>query len=524
MEAPATRTRKRGKKAKPKAQPQQRQPSPQRGQPSPQKRPSRKLPLKQQPASPPKPRTKIVVRRLPPALPRDIFLESIAKWASCIGWSDYVAGKLTKRCTEHHAVVEFAPFQRFSNKPKAVDPQMNTLDSDLDYLAFLHSLGKNPDEMDTSLSIKNVSAPNSDGTEGAGERRIAIAAGLDSFVEQPQQQCKTTPLLDAIRAEKARKSASKTEDKAKQSLGIKSKKASSASLVPGSVKISKREASAKASQGSALSSSLPLQALRSHSTSHDSLGKGMLDPPPTLTKPTETRKSQGARKREKARECAGAPSASAVIDTVESTPKAIQYTVVSNPSHSLGTQLPHSEESAHGSIVYSQQHHTRGRRSVEESGMSDSLGSLESMAGSRDGIRGKEGHKTGRGRGATHGSIRTAVLDPSSVSGQSFEKKDNQESTVRGGRGRGREREGHRGSSKRGGIKDKGGAFLPNTTVSVSTGLDSTPSSRSESVRAKKSVTNLTSGSSGAATQPASSGVTRIVLTKRDGTTTAFEA
>jgi len=163
-------------------------------------------------------RLKTVVRRLPPNLPEDIFWQSVEQWVSeeTVIWKVYYQGKFRKRLNKENipsrayiafkneelvaifsreydghlfrdkagnesiAIVEFAPFQKIPSEKKKVDSRMGTIDKDEDYLSFLESLkdgGSKPGDVETLETL--------------------IAAS------QPPPQPTTTPLLEALKAEKS---------------------------------------------------------------------------------------------------------------------------------------------------------------------------------------------------------------------------------------------------------------------------------------------------------------------------------
>ncbi|KAI0922913.1 hypothetical protein AcW1_002568 [Taiwanofungus camphoratus] len=163
-------------------------------------------------------RLKTVVRRLPPNLPEDVFWQSVQKWVTeeTIQWKAYYQGKFRKRLNKENipsrayiafkdeellavfsreydghlfrdkagnesiAVVEFAPFQKIPSDKKKVDSRMGTIEKDEDYISFLQSL--------KDASTKPGDADNL-------ESLIAAA--------QPPPQPTTTPLLEALKAEKS---------------------------------------------------------------------------------------------------------------------------------------------------------------------------------------------------------------------------------------------------------------------------------------------------------------------------------
>ncbi|KAJ3325801.1 hypothetical protein HDU76_013080 [Blyttiomyces sp. JEL0837] len=192
----------------------------------------------------PQPRLKVVVRRLPPHLPENIFLDTVAQWTPETDWISYVQGKLAKSFpakahtfsraylnftsigglaeftknyngwlfkdekndVEYRAVVEFAPFQRIPKKKKKIDNRLNTLDADPDYMAFLESLKPDAEKKDKSTT-PNIENP-------------------PVIPEKP----KSTPLLDDLRAKKAAKT--EQSQKAKESRKAAAAAAASSSSSP----------------------------------------------------------------------------------------------------------------------------------------------------------------------------------------------------------------------------------------------------------------------------------------------------
>ncbi|KAG2347284.1 hypothetical protein BDR05DRAFT_877382 [Suillus weaverae] len=171
-------------------------------------------------------RLKTVVRRLPPNLPEEIFWQSVQTWVTddSVSWKVYHAGKLRKRANqenvpsrayiafkneevlamfsreydghlfrdkagfcsrvifaagnESQAVVEFAPFQKIPSEKKKADARNATIDKDEDYISFFETL--NNTEKSEHVSLEAL-----------------IAAS------QPPAAPKTTPLLEALKAEKS---------------------------------------------------------------------------------------------------------------------------------------------------------------------------------------------------------------------------------------------------------------------------------------------------------------------------------
>ncbi|KAI6035770.1 Smg-4/UPF3 family-domain-containing protein [Pisolithus marmoratus] len=160
-------------------------------------------------------RLKTVVRRLPPNLPEEVFWQSVQTWVTeeTATWKVFCPGKLKKRMNkesvpsrayiafkneealamfsreydghifrdksgnESHAIVEFAPFQKIPVERRKPDTRINTIDKDEDYISFLESLKKSEKPEPVSL-----------------EALVAAA--------QPAPPPTTTPLLEALKAEK----------------------------------------------------------------------------------------------------------------------------------------------------------------------------------------------------------------------------------------------------------------------------------------------------------------------------------
>lgn len=156
------------------------------------------------------------MRRLPPNLPEEIFWQSVQTWVTddSVTWKVYHAGKVRKRANqenvpsrayiafkneevlatfsreydghlfrdkggnESQAVVEFAPFQKIPSEKKKADARNATIDKDEDYISFLETLSNTEKSEHVSLEA-------------------LIAAS------QPPAAPKTTPLLEALKAEKS---------------------------------------------------------------------------------------------------------------------------------------------------------------------------------------------------------------------------------------------------------------------------------------------------------------------------------
>ncbi|KAF9467695.1 Smg-4/UPF3 family-domain-containing protein [Collybia nuda] len=161
-------------------------------------------------------RLKTVVRRLPPNLPEDVFWQSVDTWVTeeTVSWKVFHPGKFRKRLgkenipsrayiafrtedqlalfskdydghvfrdkagNESHAVVEFAPYQKIPTEKRKPDARNATIELDEDYISFLEALKSSSNT--EPVSIENL-----------------IAAS------QPPAPPKTTPLLEALKAEKS---------------------------------------------------------------------------------------------------------------------------------------------------------------------------------------------------------------------------------------------------------------------------------------------------------------------------------
>ncbi|KAG5219494.1 Smg-4/UPF3 family-domain-containing protein [Salix suchowensis] len=92
-------------------------------------------------------RLKTIVRRLPPNLPEGVFWQSVQAWVTedTVTWKVYYLGKASKRCVgdisdqaslvstpelgnEFQAVVEFAPYQKVPSDRKKVDARLGTIE------------------------------------------------------------------------------------------------------------------------------------------------------------------------------------------------------------------------------------------------------------------------------------------------------------------------------------------------------------------------------------------------------------
>ncbi|KAG7095634.1 hypothetical protein E1B28_006357 [Marasmius oreades] len=171
-------------------------------------------------------RLKIVIRRLPPNLPEGIFWQSVHTWVSeeTVTWKRYHQGKFRSRLNkenvpsrayvafkteeqlasfhrdydghlfrdksgnESQAVVEFAPYQKIPSEKKKADARIGTIEQDEDYISFIQSLNQPAPEPPT----------------------IETLVASTQTIQQP----KTTPLLEALKAEKiAAKEAKEAKEK-----------------------------------------------------------------------------------------------------------------------------------------------------------------------------------------------------------------------------------------------------------------------------------------------------------------------
>ncbi|KAH7871512.1 Smg-4/UPF3 family-domain-containing protein [Lentinula edodes] len=185
-------------------------------------------------------RLKTIVRKLPPNLPEEIFWQSVQTWVTdeTVSWKIYYPGKFRRRLNkenvpsrayilfkneeqlalfskeydghlfrdksgnEAHAVVEFAPYQKVPPEKKKLDPRNGTIEKDENYISFIESL-----------------------TASANREPVSIETLIAST--QPVPQPKTTPLLEALKAEKnaikekaaVKEKASRKEDAGKKKGG-----------------------------------------------------------------------------------------------------------------------------------------------------------------------------------------------------------------------------------------------------------------------------------------------------------------
>ncbi|KAJ7625291.1 Smg-4/UPF3 family-domain-containing protein [Mycena polygramma] len=234
-------------------------------------------------------RVKTVVRRLPPNLPEDVFWQSVQAWVSdeTVTWKVFYPGKLRKRLNKENIPsrayiafkteeqlaqfsreydghlfrdkAEFAPYQKVPPEKKKADAR-----SDEDYISFL-----------ASLNAENSAEP----------------ASLESLMaaNQPPPAPKTTPLLEALKAEKAaqkekesaiRQIAQQKRDEAKKK-NANAAVASTASTsgAPLSKKAAKRAAAAAAASSASTQGQAPKPGVASGSKPGPS--KPGPAPPPT---------------------------------------------------------------------------------------------------------------------------------------------------------------------------------------------------------------------------------------------------
>ncbi|KAG6878141.1 hypothetical protein C0993_011559 [Termitomyces sp. T159_Od127] len=182
---------------------------------------------KEKPSASSHTRLKTVVRRLPPNLPADVFWGSVAPWAAHerVAWRTFCPGRVARRAgkesvlsrayiafrseaelvefgrafdghvfrdksgNEYQAVVEYAPYQKVPSEKKKVDARSNTIEKDEDYLSFIASLRASETAEPPSLEALSFPAAHADAPQ--------VAAA------QPQPAPKTTPLLEALKAEKS---------------------------------------------------------------------------------------------------------------------------------------------------------------------------------------------------------------------------------------------------------------------------------------------------------------------------------
>ncbi|KAF9144538.1 hypothetical protein BGX30_012478 [Mortierella sp. GBA39] len=163
---------------------------------------------------------KIVVRRLPANLPEHVFMDSIKGLVSDSALdrpTTWVAGKVSKNPVkantfarayiyfkneklalefqkayhghtfvdrhgnEGKAHVEFAPFQKIPREQRKADTKQGTIEEDPDYIAFLQSLTADPTDAEKEMKL----------------------SGTEQLLKESAINPKSTPLLEALRAQKA---------------------------------------------------------------------------------------------------------------------------------------------------------------------------------------------------------------------------------------------------------------------------------------------------------------------------------
>ncbi|KAF9297083.1 hypothetical protein BGZ88_011105 [Linnemannia elongata] len=165
-------------------------------------------------------KSKIVVRRLPANLPEHVFMESIKGLVPDSALdrpTTWVAGKVSKNPVkantfarayiyfkneklalefqkayhghtfvdrhgnEGKAHVEFAPFQKIPREQRKADTKQGTIEEDPDYIAFLQSLTADPTDAEKEMKL----------------------SGTEQLLKESAINPKSTPLLEALRAQKA---------------------------------------------------------------------------------------------------------------------------------------------------------------------------------------------------------------------------------------------------------------------------------------------------------------------------------
>ncbi|KAF9116579.1 hypothetical protein BGX27_001435 [Mortierella sp. AM989] len=165
-------------------------------------------------------KTKIIVRRLPANLPEHVFMDSIKSLApetSLERSTTWVSGKISKNPVkgntfarayiyfkneksalefqkayhghvfmdrhgnEGRAYVEFAPFQKVPRDQRKTDAKQGTIEEDPEYIAFLQSLNAEPVEAEKEMKLSET----------------------ELLLKETAVNPKSTPLLEALRAQKA---------------------------------------------------------------------------------------------------------------------------------------------------------------------------------------------------------------------------------------------------------------------------------------------------------------------------------
>ncbi|KAG0322385.1 hypothetical protein BGZ97_006999 [Linnemannia gamsii] len=165
-------------------------------------------------------KSKIIVRRLPANLPEHVFLDSIKGLVPDSALdrpTTWVAGKVSKNPVkantfarayiyfkneklalefqkayhghtfvdrhgnEGKAHVEFAPFQKIPREQRKADTKQGTIEEDPDYISFLQSLTADPTDAEKEMKLP----------------------GTEQLLKESAINPKSTPLLEALRAQKA---------------------------------------------------------------------------------------------------------------------------------------------------------------------------------------------------------------------------------------------------------------------------------------------------------------------------------
>ncbi|KAF7965628.1 hypothetical protein HWV62_42619 [Athelia sp. TMB] len=198
-------------------------------------------------------RLKTVVRRLPPNLPEEVFWQSVQPWVTeeTASWKVYHPGKIRKRPNkesipsrayiafrneeqlatfsqaydghlfrdkagnESIAVVEFAPYQKIPSDKKKADARCNTIDRDEDYISFIKSLENkgSSNNNDEPTTLEQLSMFYSNSSLKFNKPPSCIATSVAA--SQPPPQPKTTPLLEALKAQKEKEQAIRIQIKAR---------------------------------------------------------------------------------------------------------------------------------------------------------------------------------------------------------------------------------------------------------------------------------------------------------------------
>ncbi|KAL4069696.1 Smg-4/UPF3 family-domain-containing protein [Scleroderma yunnanense] len=315
-------------------------------------------------------RLKTVVRRLPPNLPEEVFWQSVQTWVTdeTVSWKMYEPGKTRKRSVmnkesvssrayiafrneemlatfsreydghifkdkagnESQAIVEFAPFQKVPTERKKVDARNNTIEKDEEYISFLESL------------------KGSEKTEPITLEALIAAA-------QPAPQPTTTPLLEALKAEKSAQRdkeailrnhahykesaiiAKKEEARKKASIAAQAqaaaiaaqKQPSDAGPTSQSTSRKAKKAAVAAQKAAAQDTQPPVRAAPKHPVSSSGAGSGGGSIPPPVPQPSITPTSPTAPRVQRERMHKG-PKTSSVSAIARANPA--ESTIVASPA------------------------------------------------------------------------------------------------------------------------------------------------------------------------------------------------